>query len=87
MPVSARLLDGILLNKLGFTRRDSHHVFYELRIQGQLARRTKISHSARDLSDKLLSAIARQIGVTRQQLLDIIACHIDRDGYLRLLGL
>ncbi len=87
MPVAARLLDSVLVNKLGFTRRDSHHNFYELRIQGQLVHRTKISHGARDLSDKLLAAIARQMGITRQRLLDIIACHIDRDGYLRLLGL
>ena len=48
--------------------------------------RTKTSHgSGRDISDDLLSKMARQCGVTKPSFLRLVDCPLQRDEYEKLL--
>jgi hypothetical protein len=86
MPLPARLVESALVNKLGFRRENRKHKFYLLEIAGNLVRKTMISHGERQIGDKLLSTMARELGITRRQLEDIVACTLSRDDYLRLIS-
>jgi len=85
MPVSARKMDAILVNVLGFERRMDRHQIYILREGNRQVARTLISHGVRDLGDDLLSLMARQMGISLPQLKDIVAGKLIREGYLQLL--
>ncbi len=85
MPISARKMDKILVNVLGFERRMGRHQIYVLTIGGQQVVRTLISHGAREIGDGLMAAMARQMGITLSQLKRIVAGKLDRDAYYRLL--
>jgi hypothetical protein len=59
MPISARKMDSILVNKLGFSRRGRKHRVYTLQIEGREVARTLISHGAKEISDRMLATVAR----------------------------
>ena len=86
MPISARRMDEILVNVLGFERRMGKHQIYVLSIGGRQVARTLISHGAREIGDGLMAVMARQMGITLSQLKQIIAGKLDREAYYRLLG-
>ena len=65
VPVSARKMDKILVNVLGFERRMARHQIYVLTIGGRQVVRTLISHGAREIGDDLMAVMARQMGITR----------------------
>lgn len=85
MPLPAREVDRALTNKLGFERQERRHRVYLLNIGGHTVAQTLISHSAKEVDDKILSMIARQIGVNRSQLQDIVSCSLNKEDYLALL--
>mgnify|MGYP000044160715 CR=1 FL=1 len=85
MPASARKMDRLLTNKLGFKRRMGKHQIYVLKVGGRQVARTLISHGTKEIGDSLLSRMARQIGITRPQLMDILDGTLTREDYLRLL--
>jgi hypothetical protein len=85
MPISARKMDRILVQVLGFERRMGRHQIYILRIGERQVARTLISHGAREIGDDLMATMARQMGMTLSQLKKIIAGKIDREEYYRLL--
>ncbi|MGE0085531.1 MAG: hypothetical protein AB7S75_14055 [Desulfococcaceae bacterium] len=87
MPVSVRILDHILVNILGFERRMGRHQIYVLRIGEKQVARTLISHGVREISDSLLSLIARQMRITPVQLKKIISGELGRTDYYHLLGI
>lgn len=87
MPLPARLVESALVNKLGFRRENRKHKFFLLEISGNVVRKTMISHGERQISDRLLSAMAREIGITRRQWEAIVDCTLSRDDYLRLIGI
>ena len=64
MPISARKMDSILVNKLGFSRRGRKHRVYTLQIEGREIARTLISHGAKEISDRMLATMAKQMGIT-----------------------
>jgi len=85
MPVSARKMDQILVNVLGFERRMGKHQIYVLRLEGRQVARTLISHGVREIGDDLMAVMAQQMGITLAQLKKIVAGEMGRDGYCRLL--
>jgi len=85
MPISAQRMDSILVNKLGFSRRGRKHRIYALQIEGREVARTLISHGAKEISDRMLATMARQMGITSSQLKDIIKGKLDKEDYYQLL--
>ena len=47
--------------------------------------RTRISHGASEYDDRLLGQMARQVGLRRHELDDLIDCPLDQAEYVRLL--
>ena len=84
MPISARKMDSILVNKLGFSRRGRKHRVYTLQIEGREVART-FSHGAKEISDRMLATMSRQMGITSSQLKAIVRGEINREDYYRLL--
>ena len=65
--------------------RSSHHVFYLVKIDGKLYRATKMSHSARgQISDQLLSVIAKEMRLKTKELKDFVDCTVTREDWLNL---
>jgi hypothetical protein len=85
MPISARKMDSILVNKLGFSRRGRKHRVYTLQIEGREVARTLISHGAKEISDRMLATMARQMGITSSQLKAIVRGELSREDYCQLL--
>ena len=85
MPISARKMDSILVNKLGFSRRGRKHRVYSLQIEGREVARTLISHGAKEISDRMLATMARQMGITSSQLKAIVRGELSREDYFQLL--
>ena len=78
-------MDSILVNKLGFSRRGRKHRVYTLQIEGREVARTLISHGAKEISDRMLATMARQMGITSSQLKAIVRGELSRDEYYQLL--
>jgi len=85
MPISARKMDSILVNKLGFSRRGRKHRVYTLQIEGREVARTLISHGAKEISDRMLATMARQMGINSSQLRAIVRGELGREDYYQLL--
>ncbi len=85
MPISTRKMDSILVNKLGFSRRGRKHRVYTLQIEGREVARTLISHGAKEISDRMLATMARQMGITSSQLKAIVRGELSREDYYQLL--
>lgn len=86
MPASVRKLDHILVNILGFERRMGRHQIYALKIDGKQVARTVISHGTREITDDILSLIARQMKIAPVHLKKILSGEIGKKEYYRLLG-
>jgi hypothetical protein len=75
------------LKAKGFSEdRDSHHVFFVYETIGGLRStvRTRISHQSGggDISDNLLGAMARQVGLkSRRDFEQLVDCPLSREAY------
>lgn len=85
MPVSARRMDSIPVHELGFRRKGRKHRVYVLEIGGREVARTLISHGTREITDRMMGVMARQMGITSSQLMDIVNGRLDREAYYQLL--
>jgi hypothetical protein len=87
VPKAKRDIETGLSNK-GFKRRENDHsyfVYYAMDGKKSLAA-TKTSHGRGfDIDDSLLSQMARQCGVTKQQFLRLVECPLQRDEYETIL--
>ena len=85
---STRKVAAALLKK-GFTlERSTDHEYYRLYVDGRKTSiRTKLSHGKKKINqrDPVFEAIARQLKLKKQELLDLLNCPLDFDGYLSLL--
>jgi len=85
---SGRTIDTALRKK-GFVRSvDSDHVVYRIfSAVGELLARTKVSHGmmGSTLSANLISVMARQLHLTKNQFLTLIDCPLDEEGYREIL--
>ena len=94
MPRKARVVERGLLRK-GFTRTDTHHRrFHYFGVNGSETEvSTYMSQGAdRDISDRLLAEMARQLHLSRRQFDQLIDCELSqanheavmrRDGFIR----
>jgi predicted RNA binding protein YcfA (HicA-like mRNA interferase family) len=87
MPISARAVTRGLLRK-GFRLTESRH--RRFRYYNMNGERTRVvtltSHgSERDLDDRLLAKMARQLRLTRRQFDDLIDCRLAQGDYEAML--
>lgn len=65
------------------TKRD--HSFFFIVVAGKKERATKLSHGERgQINNELLSLIARQMRLKREELQDFVDCTLGREDWLRL---
>ena len=88
MPRKARVVERGLLRK-GFRRTDTHHrrfTYYGLAGEEVPSATTIMSHGAdRDIDDRLLAKMARQLHLTRRQFDDLIDCSLSQTDYEAML--
>ena len=74
------------LTSKGFEAVETHHTMLWLVVRGnRTGIHTWISHGTRKAEDWLLGQIARQIHLTKQELLKFIDCEIGADNYVTLM--
>lgn len=89
MPRDKRDVEAGLASK-GFQHNNGdHNYFVYWSVEGKKTMaKTKTSHgSGRDVSDDLLSQMARQCGVTKSNFLKLVDCPLQRPEYEQLLKL
>ena len=80
----ARVLNA-LLNK-GFKRSETHHTMLWLVVEGRKTSiRTRISHGRRKAGEWLLAQVAKQLHLSRAELLRFIECALSCQDYAALM--
>jgi len=73
------------LMKKGFDARMSKHIKLAFIYNGRdTGIRTWVSHGTKEISDQLLSRMAEQLNLSRQQFLDLIDCRLDEPGLIAI---
>jgi len=84
-PRKTRAVRAALLSK-GFIADDTHHEMFWLVVDGRKTSiRTRISHGVAEYGDNLLALVARQVGLSKQELYLLIDCPMDAEKLKRLL--
>ena len=84
-PRKTRAVRAALLSK-GFITDDTHHEMFWLVVDGRKTSiRTRISHGVAEYGDNLLALVARQVGLSKQELYRLIDCPMDAEKLKRLL--
>lgn len=74
------------LLKKGFRKKDTHHAYFHLWIgDKKTVVYTKLSHGSNEVSDQLVSEMARQVKLTRKQFCDLVDCPLSQESYIELL--
>lgn len=75
------------LENKGFSMSNADHKKYILFVKGtKTSVWTKVSHGSKsDIGDPLLSMMARQLRLRKNQFLDLIDCPMSHDDYLIIL--
>lgn len=88
MPLKRRDVETALESK-GFKRMERDHTFfiYHTSSSKKSSVRTKTSHGTShiDISDKLVSTMARQCKLTTRNFRDLVTCPLSREGYEEIL--
>jgi hypothetical protein len=80
--ILASLLVNTLLRK-GFERVDTHHTMLWFKVQGRRTSiHTWISHGQRKLDDRLLRLVAKELHLSRLELLKFVECEMSYENYL-----
>ena len=89
MPRDKKQIESSLLVK-GFEQKEGDHHFFSYRSYAgkKTAVFTKTSHTPKmkSISDELLSQMARQCKLTKQQFLELVDCPMNRDRYELILA-
>ncbi len=82
MPLKTRLLKSSLQNK-GFKAELGNHIFlcFETTNGNETNIWTKISHGKSEYDDNLLALVAKQLKLSKKQLLDLVNCPLSREDY------
>jgi hypothetical protein len=86
MPHKLQKIERLLQNKFGFSPAKGHssdHRWYELHLSDLPPILTKVSHSRKELSRGLESAIARQLRVRKQYFRGMVDCTHNCEDYYR----
>lgn len=75
------------LLKIGFKVQNNHHKMFILVEDEKIVNsvRTRISHGTKDYGDPLLLLMAKQLYLTKKQLLSLIDGEMDKEEYINLL--
>ena len=74
------------LKKKGFEKKKTHHKFYRLFIDDKDAGIfTKVSHGRGDISDFLVNCMAKQVGISKNEFVDVINCPIGKEELIIIL--
>jgi len=74
------------LKRKGFIERDGDHHYYVYCIDGKKTSIfTKISHSSDEISDTLISAMARQTRLTKPKFTELVNCTLSEEDYRRMM--
>jgi hypothetical protein len=85
MPKSARDVMAALEAK-GFRKKENDHTFFHLWVEGRKTPvYTKVSHGEREIRDRLLGIMARQLKLSGKQFRELIECPLTAAEYIRLL--
>ena len=85
MPQKARVVIAALERK-GFRRsnsKDKRFIYY-LTTGEKGSRSTMVSHGESEISDNLLSKMARQMGLSKEKFDDFVECTLSQAGYEEL---
>ena len=89
MPRKAGQIAAALTAK-GFDKTDNDHTWFVYRtLDGRATRaRTKLSHGSgsKDISDSLLSQMARQVKLSKPEFDRLLDCPLSRDEYEQVLA-
>ena len=78
----ASLLINVLLRK-GFEKVETHHTMLWFMVQGRRTSiHTWVSHGQRKLDDRLLRLMARELHLSRTELLRFVECEMTYESYL-----
>lgn len=76
---------GNALNKKGFKSHQSHHTFYVFYYNGKKTNiKTFISHGKKEYGDALISAMKKQLYLSREEFDSLIACHLKEKMLIEL---
>ena len=82
---STALIERVFPKK-GFGKRDTHHKYYVLMVDGEFTEiQTRISHGLAEYGDELLAQMAKQLRLKKLELLDFIDCKMSGEDYVALL--
>lgn len=85
MPKKAREVIAGLTRK-GFQASENDHTFLHLFVDGRKTIvYTKVSHGEKEIGDKLLGLMARQLRLSKREFLDLVECPLSEDAYILLL--
>ena len=71
------------LKKKGFASEMSKHIKLTFRHNGcDTQIRTWVSHGKKEISDRLLSIMAEQLHLSKQQFMEVIDCTVDREALI-----
>jgi len=76
---------GSALSKKGFKIHQSHHTFYVFYFNGKKTNiKTFISHGKKEYGDALISAMKKQLHLSREEFDDLISCPLKEEMLVRL---
>lgn len=85
MPKDAKDIAAGLVKK-GFAPREGDHAFYHLVVNGKKTIiSTKISHGEKEIRDKLLGIMARQLKLSKRDFINLVDCPLTAEEYLAML--
>ena len=80
----SRILNALL--KKGFIQDQTHHTMLWFTYDGRKTpMHTWFSHGQRKADDSLIRLIAKELGLTRKELLEFVGCTLSEDDYAALL--
>jgi hypothetical protein len=85
VPIHGSALRTALGSKLGFAKSGSGrgpHDKYRLYVDGQWVAQTQVPRGSSPIGDPLARRIAKQVGLTLDELRSMVSCDIDRETYL-----
>ena len=85
MPKKVRdIISG--LGRKGFRSQENDHTFLHLWVAGRKTPVwTKISHGEKEIGDRLLAVMARQLRITRQEFNNLVDCPLSEAAYVQML--
>ncbi|WP_438316143.1 hypothetical protein [Sporosarcina sp. FA9] len=74
------------LEKKGLKLKETHHHMYTFYVDGKKTSiRTRLSHGKKEYDDHLLGQMAKQLKVSKDQLLNFIDCPMSFEDYKKVL--